>query len=477
MLRVDEFDSTDLSDGRLLARLRAGHDDAFAELVQRHRAAAMGVARRALPGDAASAEDAVADAVAATLRAIRNGNGPEVDFRPYFLAATRTAAIRISGRRVSTTSNTDVLATDGSEFDTIETAHQLAVLNECFHRLRPAWRHVLWQVDVDGVPSPAVADQLGVSRRAVDAVCQRARRHLAREYVAQLMPVDGDGAACASLQHQLSDFGLGLASDDAGTLLQSHLDHCPSCAARVEAVRRLPEQLPAVAPPAAVAAWKLLAALFISGGAAGVSAVGVACVIVLAPIVASDHPQAGSRTTADRAVDGPEGDDVRGDSVQTPAPDSDGPNGDDLQGDVGQGQSSVPGGDDSSIVGGSADAVSEQLDTATGVAVTAGDVGVSVAPGVSIDPEGGSVGVTLPLEVTTPITTIAVDIGIDVGPGGAQVDVDTNLTVPVLQVTVPTVSIAITLPPVPTVTLPAITVPTVTVPPVTLPPLPTLPRF
>ena len=113
------------------------------------------------------------------LSAIRNGHGPDVDFRPYFLAATRTAAIRISGRRLPTAASTDTWATDGSEFATAESAREFTVLNECFHRLRPAWRHVLWKVDVDGVPSPTVADQLGVSRRAVDAVCQRARRHLA----------------------------------------------------------------------------------------------------------------------------------------------------------------------------------------------------------------------------------------------------------------------------------------------------------
>lgn len=471
MLRLDEVNTTNVTDGHLLVRLRGGHDDSFALLVQRHRAAAMSVARRVLPGDAASAEDAVEDAIAATLRAIRNGNGPDVDFRPYLLAATRTAAIRISGRRVPTSPNTDVLATDGSEFATVETARELAVLNDCFHRLRPAWRQVLWQIEVDGVPSPTVADQLGVSRRAVDAVCQRARRHLARDYVAHLMPVGAGGAACASLQHQLSDYGLGIASETNGQLLQSHLDHCPACAARVEAVRRLPDQLPAVMPPVAVGAWKLLAALFLSGGGAGLAAAGVACVVVLTPLVQSERPAAALRVDIVGSADESGGDDA------ADAPAAPGSGGATFGDTRGNGQPTTPSPnatDDPTADGATSDTVTEQLDTATGVEITAGGVGVSVAPGVAIDAGEGGVQVTLPLEVTTPITTIAVDVGVDLGPDGAQVDVGTNLTVPILQVTAPTVSIAITVPP---LTLPPPTVPAVTIPPVTLPPLPTLPRF
>jgi RNA polymerase sigma factor (sigma-70 family) len=467
MLRIDHFDTTDVSDGQLLVRLRQGHDDSFAELVGRHRAAAMAIARRALPGDAASAEDAVEDAIAATWRAIRNGNGPDADFRPYFLAATRTAALRISGRRLPTASSTDVLATDGSEYATVEAAHELSVLNECFHRLRPAWRQVLWQVDVDGVPSPAVADQLGVSRRAVDAVCQRARRHLARDYVAHLLPLGADAMACASLQHQLSDYGLGLASDGNGELLQSHLDHCSACAARVDAVRRLPEQLPAVTAPAAVGAWKLLASLFISGGAAGVSAVGVACVVVLAPVVAFDQPFARTPVSlegrADASLDGAVPD-------ATAVPSS-------LRAEVADGAAAQ--GDRSpldSIAATSPAAETATAETATGLDVTlpgvdvevsptgidvdvsAGPVGVSIAPEVSLDPGAGTVQASVPLVVTTPITTIAVDIGAAVSDEGVDVHVSTNLTVPLLEVPLPTVSIVVTLPtlPTPTVTLPDI---------------------
>jgi RNA polymerase sigma factor (sigma-70 family) len=481
MQRLEDINTADISDGRLLVRLRDGHGDSFGELVDRHRAAAMSVARRALPGDAASAEDAVEDAVAATLSAIRNGHGPELDFRPYFLAATRTAAIRISGRRLATSSSKDTRFTDGSEFATVEAAHELTVLNECFHRLRPAWRHVLWQVDVDGVPSPTVADQLGVSRRAVDAVCQRARRHLARDYVAHLLPVDTDGGVCASLQHQLSDYGLGMAAPDSGQLLESHLDQCPSCSARVAAVRRLPEQLPAVMPPAAVGVWKLLASLFISGGSASLSAIGVACVVVVAPIMVSDQPAVRSQSVIDSRAEGPTNGDVP-EHTQSPATLGSRASSRTLSGaQVGEAPLTslaapaspaavgIPAFDIVDELGGTLPGVDVvMLQPGVEAVITVAAPGVSTQSNVSIDPETGAVRVTLPLVVTTPITTIALDLGVDLTNGAAEVNVVTNITVPVLQLPLPTVSIVA---PLPSLTLPAVTLPTVTLPAITLPDL------
>ena len=482
MLRLEELSTSEISDGQLLVRLRQGHDDSFAELIRRHRTAAMSVARRALPGDLASAEDAVEDAIAATLRAIRNGSGPAVDFRPYFLAATKTAAMRICGRRLPTSPATDTQSTDQSEFATAESAHEFAVLNECFHRLRPAWRQMLWQVDVDGIPSPAVADQLGVSRRAVDAVCQRARRHLARDYVAHLMPVGAGAAACASLQDQLSDFGLGLASATDAELLQSHLEHCPACAARVEAVRRLPEQLPAVVPPVAVGMWKLLASLFISGGAASLSAVGVAVVVVVTPMVVTDQPAIASRITIDSQAEGP-ADRSPGDSPATPAPEGQALGSraattrtadqggqspltsllDQKPPAVGlPGVPNLPGVADPDVLLDELGNVVPGVDVAVGpegVDVSVGDLGVSVQPNVAIDPTTGAVQVSVPLAVTTPITTIAIDAGVNLNSGGAEVNLVTNITVPVVQIPVPTVSIAVTLPTLPPITLPPITLP------------------
>jgi len=470
MLRTDDNNTLDLTDGQLLVRLRQDHNDSFAELVGRHRSAAMSVARRVLPGDAASAEDAVEDAIAATLTAIRHSHGPDVDFRPYFLAATRTAAIHISCRRLQTGESTDTWATDGSEFATAESAREFSVLDECFGRLRPAWRQVLWQVDVDCVPSPVVADRLGVSRRAVDAVCQRARRHLARDYVAHLIPVASGEASCASLQHVLCDYGLGMASQTNGELLESHLEHCPPCAARVQAVRRLPEQLPGVLPPAAVGVWKLLASLFIGGGAASVSAVGVACLVVVAPMVASDSTPTQPPTVID--------------DVAAPSSAIDQPT--HTAGVAPEATSPIMSGGSSPLVAISSPAEGavvvplidparentpsgvEVAVTQPGVAsqVTTGPVGVNPQPGVSIDPNTGAVQVSVPLAVTTPLTTIAIDVELEVSNGGVQVNVSTDLTVPVLDVTVPTVSIAVPLPP---ISLPLVTLPTVTLPTVTLP--------
>jgi RNA polymerase sigma-70 factor (ECF subfamily) len=461
MSRVGTVRRADLADGELLALLRTGDDEAFAELVGRHRAIAFSVARRMLPGDAASAEDAVEDAIAATLRAVRNGHGPDSDFRPYFLAATKTAAFEVTRRRLSPGSPDHALATDGSEFSLAESGHELTVLNECFHRLRPAWRHVLWQVHVDGVPPPAVADELGVSRRAVDAACQRARRHLARDYVAHLLPTQCGTAACASLQHRLADYGLGLADVDDGALLESHLGQCQPCRERVDAVRRIPEQLPAITPPVAIGMWKLLASLLVGNGAAGVGAIGLACLVAVTPVLPSDQavadarpsvvvradlaPSAPSVVHVDRAPSAPA--ETVADWFGPPAPGAD------------EAASLVDSVSDSVLAVGVP--VTSPLDA---VGATVGSAATSLEAAVATDLAADHALVGVDLAVIVPGTTIAIVADV-------QIELLPDPTVPALDLIVPLPALLTSsLPPQLSSLLPSrLTTPTITWPAITRP--------
>src|SRR3954453_12852914 len=83
----------------LTERARGGDDEAFGGLYRRHHAGATRVARWLMPSRH-DADDAVADAFAAVLQALRNGNGPREDFRAYLLACVRNACSlrRVRGR-------------------------------------------------------------------------------------------------------------------------------------------------------------------------------------------------------------------------------------------------------------------------------------------------------------------------------------------------------------------------------------------
>ena len=78
------------SDAELTDLARAADEAAFAELYVRHRRAALATARYLAPSGV-DADDVVADAFAGVWGALRNGHGPQDDFRSYLMACVRNA--------------------------------------------------------------------------------------------------------------------------------------------------------------------------------------------------------------------------------------------------------------------------------------------------------------------------------------------------------------------------------------------------
>src|SRR5437879_7247826 len=144
-----------LTDAVLVDRVIAGFDDAFDELYRRHANAAWRVAQ-AVAGNAHDAADAVSEAFARVLQAVKAGRLDDgAAFKSYLMAATRNAALdglRRSGK-VRPTDNTDLEApsTAASPVDKV-TGHEDAVLvAEAFRNLPERWRSVLWLTEVEGV--------------------------------------------------------------------------------------------------------------------------------------------------------------------------------------------------------------------------------------------------------------------------------------------------------------------------------------
>ena len=88
--------ASEVSDDELVLATRAGDSRAFGVLWARHSPAALRAARSIT--SSIDPEDLVSEAFAKTFSAIRNGGGPTDAFRPYILAAVRSAAATWGGK-------------------------------------------------------------------------------------------------------------------------------------------------------------------------------------------------------------------------------------------------------------------------------------------------------------------------------------------------------------------------------------------
>src|SRR5688572_19128515 len=157
-----------LTDAVLVDRVIAGFDDAFDELYRRHANAAWRLGQ-AVTGNSHDAADAVSEAFARVLQAVRAGRLEDgAAFRSYLLTATRNAALD-GIRRQSTTKPADNDDLDTADVTSATPADKLAghedaaLVAEAFRNLPERWRSVLWLTEVEGVATKDAADQLGLT--------------------------------------------------------------------------------------------------------------------------------------------------------------------------------------------------------------------------------------------------------------------------------------------------------------------------
>jgi RNA polymerase sigma-70 factor (ECF subfamily) len=193
LARVSDAESeTERDESSLVARLRAGDDAAFEELVRRHGGRLLAVARRILPAEE-DARDAVQDAFLSAFRALGRFEGqarlstwlhrivvnaalmrlrtrsrkPELlieDLLPGFLEDGHMAHPAVAWRKPST--------------DPVERAQLRALVLENIHRLPEAYRNVLILRDIEDLDTGETAEILGVSANAVKTRLHRARQAL-----------------------------------------------------------------------------------------------------------------------------------------------------------------------------------------------------------------------------------------------------------------------------------------------------------
>jgi RNA polymerase sigma factor (sigma-70 family) len=180
-------DLPEVSDSALLARVRAGDDAGFEELYRRHAGAVRRYARVCCR-DPHTAEDLTAEVFALTLRAVREGGGPDTSVRAYLLTTVRRTAARwVSGVRAELPvaepgAGASGLHGEPSETQALSRADRSIVL-QAFLTLPERWQQVLWHTAVEREPVRRVAPRLGLSANATAVLAFRAREGLREAYL------------------------------------------------------------------------------------------------------------------------------------------------------------------------------------------------------------------------------------------------------------------------------------------------------
>ncbi|MGH9111805.1 MAG: sigma-70 family RNA polymerase sigma factor, partial [Acidimicrobiales bacterium] len=230
---------TTRSDCDLLDHARTGDRAAFQELYDRHRGAALRLARSyRRNGDA---DDLVNGAFERVLAALLRGNGPTDAFRPYLFVTLRRLAME-DGRRPhdealdglpdTVTAVIDLPALEGVERDLVTRA---------FDALPERWQAVLWLTEVEGRQPREVGPSAGLPANTVSVLAHRARERLRQNYL-QAHLQSAPRLGCEPHRSRLGSYVRGGLSRRHRATTDDHLADCASCrdlVAELDDVNRL----------------------------------------------------------------------------------------------------------------------------------------------------------------------------------------------------------------------------------------------
>ncbi|MFE7506828.1 sigma-70 family RNA polymerase sigma factor [Promicromonospora sp. NPDC057488] len=230
-----------MSDEQLLADVRAGRDEAFGELYERYQRTAAGIARHVV-GAGPTVDDVVAEAFTSLLAAVRNGGGPSSNVRSYLLTTVRNTAIgvlRAQGRAVP--AEAELIDRPHHDPDAVLLADDDRRVRQAFAALPPAWRRVLWYVDVHDLPPARVAPLLDVSPNAVSSLARRARARLRREYLQSHQ--DRVAPGCEDYAPHLARYVEQTLAVPVHHRVEAHVLGCVFCTAAVDQMRDLKRRM------------------------------------------------------------------------------------------------------------------------------------------------------------------------------------------------------------------------------------------
>src|ERR1700722_13984266 len=220
-----------VSDADLITAIRSGDMSAYGDLYLRHVAAAQGLARQLVHGQA-EVDDVVAETFSRVLDLMRRGGGPQDAFRPYLLTAVRRAAYdRYRGERRSLVTD-EIEAYDPGEpfIDPAVAGLERSLIARAFLSLPERWRAVLWHTEIEGARPADVAPLLGLTANGVAALAYRAREGLRQAYLQ--MHLSGVARQeCRPVAAKLGAYVRGGLSAREAQAVSDHLDQCADCRA------------------------------------------------------------------------------------------------------------------------------------------------------------------------------------------------------------------------------------------------------
>lgn len=277
------------SDAELILRSRAGEQPAFAELYERHVAAARSAAR-SYARSRSDADDLVSEAFAKVLNALSNEGGPEVAFRQYLLTCVRNAAFDRTrrDRKIRFTDEVPESAPAGLPGDPAVDGLERRLTAQAFAGLPERWRMVLWHTEVEGMTPAEIAPLLGIAPNAVAALSYRAREGLREAYLQAHVREESD-SECRWTASRLGAFVRDRLPRRERPRVEAHLDGCLRCRAALDELTAVNSSLRAVIGPIVLgaASTRYLAGLGVGGAKAGLSSVGWVQTIVAAPAKAA----------------------------------------------------------------------------------------------------------------------------------------------------------------------------------------------
>jgi RNA polymerase sigma factor (sigma-70 family) len=176
------------SDDRLVALVRAGEEDAFEALYDRHHPAILGFCRHML-GTREEAEDAVQHTFLAAFRDLVRDE-KSIELRPWLFAIARNRCVSLlRARRAHVAIELAEPATDGLAA-TVERREDLRELLADLARLPEDQRTALLLAELGALDHAAIATILGCPREKVKALVFQARTSLAASRKARTTPCD-----------------------------------------------------------------------------------------------------------------------------------------------------------------------------------------------------------------------------------------------------------------------------------------------
>jgi RNA polymerase sigma-70 factor (ECF subfamily) len=165
-------------EAELVARLRAGDEEAYETLFRTHARAMLAVARRFF-GDTDEAADAAQDAFVSAFRAMGSFAGNARIGTWLHRIAVNACLMKLRGRKRSRhVPLDDPLPPAHTEDDVLTRNETVAQVRACIDRLPPAYRAVILLRDIDGLDTAEAAARLGTNEAVVKTRLHRARQAL-----------------------------------------------------------------------------------------------------------------------------------------------------------------------------------------------------------------------------------------------------------------------------------------------------------